>query len=127
MLSRRNRSPERDKQLALYLRYQSTHDRAFHKSLSDLLKRRAEKHKAEIGFVSQQAKLSRERERAELAQNRAQQQAAAEKRREELHRWKVLRTQAEIDHRILLNMNRATPEHPIAFGPQHIRDAEKAA
>jgi hypothetical protein len=39
--------------LALYLRYQTTHDRAFHKCLSELLKLKAEKRKAAIGFVSQ--------------------------------------------------------------------------
>ena len=51
------------KQLALYMRYQTTHDRAFHKCLSDLLKLRAERRKAlesekklEIGFESQKHK-----------------------------------------------------------------------
>ena len=39
-------SPERDKKLSLYLRYQTTHDRPFHKCLSDLLKLRAERRKA---------------------------------------------------------------------------------
>jgi hypothetical protein len=39
--------------LALYLRYQTTHDRAFHKCLSELLKLRADKRKAANGFVSQ--------------------------------------------------------------------------
>ncbi len=59
-----------EKELGLYLRYQSTHERAFYKSLNTLLKLRAEKRKAEIGFVSQQAQQSRERERAELNQAR---------------------------------------------------------
>jgi hypothetical protein len=44
---------------------QSTHDRAFHKSLNTLLKLRAEKCKAEIGFVSQEMKQSRARQQAE--------------------------------------------------------------
>ncbi|HEX4231371.1 MAG TPA: hypothetical protein VHZ07_22060 [Bryobacteraceae bacterium] len=51
------------RELALYLRYQTTHDRAFHKCLSDLLKLRAEgrkaleaEKKAEIGFESQKRK-----------------------------------------------------------------------
>jgi hypothetical protein len=30
-------------------------------------------------------------------------------------------------HRILLNVNLQTPEHPITVGPQHIIAAEKAA
>ena len=116
-------STERDKQLALYLRYQTTHDRAFHKSLSDLLKLRAEKRKIEIGFESQQAKLSRARQHAE---EHARKQAV-EKRREELHKWKVLYAQAEADHRIMLNMNLQTPENRTTIGPQHIIAAEKAA
>jgi hypothetical protein len=41
------------KSFALYLRYQTTHQRAFHKCLNDLLKLRAEKRKSEIGFESQ--------------------------------------------------------------------------
>ncbi|HEY7306238.1 MAG TPA: hypothetical protein VH601_19085 [Bryobacteraceae bacterium] len=56
-----------EKTLALYLRYQTTHERAFYKALSTLLKLRADKRKAEIGFVSQQ---NREREQAELNQAR---------------------------------------------------------
>ncbi len=59
-----------EKELGLYLRYQTTHERAFYKSLNTLLKLRADKRKAEIGFVSQEAKQSRERERAELQEAR---------------------------------------------------------
>ena len=50
-------APEVDeKKLALYIRYHSTQNRAFHKSLNDLLRLRAEKRKAEIGFESQKQK-----------------------------------------------------------------------
>ena len=42
------------KQLALYLRYQTTHERGFHKAMNDLLKLRAAKRKEQIGFESQQ-------------------------------------------------------------------------
>ncbi len=87
-----------EKQLALYLRYQTTHDRAFHKALNTLLKLRADKKKQEIGFVSQQ---NRERERAE----RARQQADAEKRKQELHEWKVLLAEARVDGQKLQNRN----------------------
>jgi hypothetical protein len=45
-----------EKKLALYLRYQSTHDRAFHKCLNDLAKLRAERRRAQIGFESQKQK-----------------------------------------------------------------------
>ncbi|MGI8960130.1 MAG: hypothetical protein ACR2IV_10295 [Bryobacteraceae bacterium] len=44
------------KQLALYLRYQTTNERAFHKCLNDLLKLRAEKRKQGIGFELQKQK-----------------------------------------------------------------------
>jgi hypothetical protein len=111
-------SPERDKQLALYLRYQTTHDRSFHKSLSDLLKLRAEKRKLEIGFESQETK-----------QNRARQQAANETRKQELHKWKVLRAEADVDHRVLqnLSLNLQTPEYRLSVGADRIRAAENAA
>jgi hypothetical protein len=41
------------KRLALFLRYQTTHQRAFHKALSTLLSLQKARRKAEIGFVSQ--------------------------------------------------------------------------
>lgn len=46
---------ENDKKLALYLRYQTTHDRAYHKYFDQLMKFRAERRRAEIGFESQKA------------------------------------------------------------------------
>jgi hypothetical protein len=69
---------EQEKQLALYLRYGTTHDRAFHKCLSDLLKLRAQRSKEQAGFESQTR------------------QAAAETRKQELHAAKLrgLTTQA---------------------------------
>ena len=47
---------EQEKQLSLYLRYQTTHHRAFHSSLNTLLKLRTEKRRTEIGFESQRQK-----------------------------------------------------------------------
>jgi hypothetical protein len=47
-----------EKKLALYLRYQTTHDRAFHKCLNDLLKLRAERRREQIGFESQKQKAA---------------------------------------------------------------------
>ena len=44
---------ENGDRLLLYLRYQTTHQRAFHKCLNDLLKLRAERRKTEIGFERQ--------------------------------------------------------------------------
>jgi hypothetical protein len=45
-----------DKKLALYLRYQTTHERAFHKYFDQLHKLRAELRKKEIGFESQKSR-----------------------------------------------------------------------
>ena len=59
-----------DKRLALYLRYQSTHQRAFHKCLNDLLRIRAERRRSEIGFESQKAKTAAETRKDELHQAR---------------------------------------------------------
>ena len=42
-----------EKKSFLYLRYQTTHTRAFHKSLNDLLKLRAEQRRAANGFEAQ--------------------------------------------------------------------------
>jgi CRP-like cAMP-binding protein len=63
-----------EKQLALYLRYQTTNDRAFHKCLAELAKLRAEKRKSELGFESQK------RQEAEEARRQA-----AEQRKAEIH------------------------------------------
>ena len=78
---------EQEKQLAIYLRYQTTHDRAFNKSLDQLLKLRAEKRKAEIGFVSQRLK--------EAEQTRKD---SIEKRKQDLHKIDLLRAEAKLDH-----------------------------
>jgi hypothetical protein len=45
-----------ERKFSLYLRYQTTHTRAFHKSLNDLLKLRAARRKDEIGFEAQRIK-----------------------------------------------------------------------
>lgn len=115
-------SPEREKKLALYLRYQTTHDRNFHKSLNDLLKLRAEKRKAEIGFESQQ---NRTRERAEADARRK----AAETRKQELHKWKVLRAEADVDHRVLqnLSLNLQAPEYCLSVNASRIIAASREA
>jgi hypothetical protein len=105
-----------EKELTLYLRYQTTHERAFYKALNTLVKLRADKRKAEIGFVSQQRQ----------AEEHARKQAV-EKRKQETHKWKVLLAEAEVDHRIMLNVNLQTPENRITVGPHHIIAAEKAA
>jgi len=85
------------KQFALFLRYQTTNDRAFSKCLNDLLKLRAEKRKAEIGFESQKA---REAAR-EGAEERKQ---SAEKRREELHEWALALAESKVDYQRVLKL-----------------------
>ena len=80
--------PEQNqKEFALYLRYQTTHERAFHKSLNDLLKLRAERRKEQIGFESQQAR--------QAGESRKQ---AAENRKQELHTLAVLLAEAKVTH-----------------------------
>ena len=44
---------------SLYMRYHTTHTRAFHKSLNDLLKLRSERRKANIGFEAQKHQTER--------------------------------------------------------------------
>jgi hypothetical protein len=86
-----------EKQLALYIRYQTTAERNFHKCLNDLLKLRAEKRKRQIGFESQDRKR-KESEQKEADQTR---RATAENRKQELHRFAVLLAEAKVDHQIL--------------------------
>jgi hypothetical protein len=107
---------ENDQQLALYLRYQTTHERAFHKCLNDLLKLRAEKRKEQIGFVSQQHK--------EADQARRQ---ARENRQQERHKWADLMDSAKVDHQVLLNMQLPGSEPFTAKAIQRIIEVEKAA
>jgi hypothetical protein len=46
-------TPACGQELALYLRYQTTHERAYYKALHELQKLREQKTKSEIGFASQ--------------------------------------------------------------------------
>ncbi len=92
---------ENPKQLALYLRYQATHDRAFRNALTDLLKLRAETRKQQIGFESQQRHQNDEG-RKEANHLRRE---AAENRKQERHRWDILLAEAKVDHQQLLNLD----------------------
>jgi low affinity Fe/Cu permease len=64
-------SMDNEKQFSLFLRYQTTNDRAFHKCLDQLLKLRAEKRKAEIGFESQKRQEAEAAAKQELNQAKA--------------------------------------------------------
>ncbi len=68
--------------LSLILRYQTTHDRAFHKCLEQLAKLRADRRKEQIGFESQKRQQAAQ-EAIEVSKQ------ADETRRQELHQAKV--------------------------------------
>jgi hypothetical protein len=61
---------DEEKKFGLYLRYQTSHERAFHKCLSELLKLRAERRKQQIGFESQKAKQADQERKQELHEAR---------------------------------------------------------
>src|SRR5690242_10150234 len=88
-----------ERKLALYLRYQTTHERAFHKALNDLLKLRAEKRKQEIGFERQehaQANETRKQERHDMKKER--------------HKWEIVLAQCKVDAQQLRDLNRDMAE-----------------
>ena len=88
-----------EKQLALSLRYQTTHERAFHKCLNDLLKLRAEKRKVQIGFESQQ------RKQEEHARKQEQHQMKKER-----HKWQIVLAEVKVDGQQLRDLNRDITE-----------------
>jgi len=102
-----------EKGLALYLRYRTSHERAFHKCLNELLKLRAEKRKTEIGFESQKRvkeEHTRKQEKHEMAK--------------EHHTWEVLLAEAKVDHQVLRTLNRDMDETQRLIASEK---AEKAA
>ena len=64
-----------EKKSSLYLRYFTTHTRAFHKSLNDLLKIRSEKRKETLGFEAQKRKEEEMRLKNERHELKKQAQA----------------------------------------------------
>ena len=86
------------KQLALYLRYQTTHERAFERCVKELRSLRNESRKQKIGFESQKRRQA-EDIRREANETRRQ---AAETRKQELHEWAVLLAEAKVDHQQML-------------------------
>jgi low affinity Fe/Cu permease len=104
------------KDLALYIRYQNTHDRAFHRALNDLLKLRAEKRKQEIGFESQAHKQAEETRRQ-----------ARETRKQDLHEYAVLLAGAKVDHQWVLTANQRLPQLVAAAVEEQKLAAQKAA
>ena len=107
---------QQQKQLALFLRYQTTNDRAFHHCLNQLLKLRAEKRRSEIGFESQQ--------RHQAAESRRN---SNENRKNELHEWAVLLAQAKVDHQIILTSNLKRDQLIAEVAQGRSTEAKKAA
>jgi hypothetical protein len=105
-----------EKQLALYIRYQTTHERNFHKCLNDLLRLRAEKRKQQIGFESQKNQ--------EADQTR---RAASENRKQELHRFAVLLAEAKFEHQDTQNFYLRRSVAPVPSAESHPMEAQTAA
>ena len=81
-----------EKNIALFLRYQTTHERAFHKCWNDLLKLRAEKRRSEIGFESQKQKQAEEQRRADKHQMK-----------KSLHSLDLLLAEARVTNQLMLS------------------------
>ncbi len=106
----------RERSFVLYLRYYTTHDRAFHKALQEMLKLRAQTRKAEIGFVSQKRK--------EVEEARRQ---AAEKRKQEMHEVNLLFSQAKLDTETSRRLAVESEIHLNNYRAERLSGAAKAA
>ena len=101
---------------SLYLRYQTTHTRAFHKSLNDLLKLRSERRKAENGFEAQ----NRKKEELRIKNERHEM-------KKEHHEWDIRLKDAAFCHRAgqnVANFNKAIRENP-GFEAQYIAEVDR--
>jgi hypothetical protein len=107
---------EQQRQLALFLRYQTTNDRAFHRCLADLLKLKAEKRRSEIGFESQRRHAAAECRRE-----------AAEKRKQDRHKLDMLLAEARLNHQELLNSELSFEITGAPLAPARLQEAPKAA
>ncbi len=107
---------EHQRSLSLYIRYQTTNERAFSKCLNDLLKLRCERRKEQIGFESQ--KLA-------LAEHSRKQQI--ENRKQDLHKCDIWLAEAKAEHQELLNHRLETPEMRIPNRVQRILARTQAA
>ena len=126
--------PAEEKRFSLYLRYQTTHERAFQQCLNQLLKLRAEKRKAEFGFESQKRKETEQAQRKRLGEARHQRaeaeharREAAEKRKQELHNLNLLLAEAKVDHQHVLTLNVQHTMHAAAVEGNRPLAVEKAA
>ncbi len=107
---------EADAKLALYLRYQTTHERAFRQLSDELRKLRNEKRKAEIGFESQQLKNAEQARKQQI-----------ENRKQDLHKCDIWLAEAKAEHQELLNARLETPETRMPNRVQRILARQQAA
>jgi len=106
------------KQLGLYLRYQSTNDRAYHKALSQLLRLRSDRRCSQmIGFESQKARNEMQEAKlaafAEAQQSKQQQAIRAQEMKEELHAAKLRRAEAHANYAEMEDHIKRTMEAPM--------------
>jgi hypothetical protein len=110
-------APPDAKQLGLYLRYQSTNDRAYHKALSQLLRLRSDRRRSQIGFELQKARNEMQQVKlvafAEAQQARQTQAARAEDMKEELHAARLRRAEARANYAELEDYMKRTMEAPM--------------
>src|SRR6266480_2844521 len=98
-----------EKRLALFLRYCTSHERAFHKCFNELLKLRAERRKVRLdeAALSQRAEDSRNgfesQKRAKEEHTRKQEKHNMAK---EHHTWEILLAEAKVDHQQLRTLSR---------------------
>ena len=102
-----------DKRLALFMRYRTSHERAFSKCFAELLKLRAEKRRTEIGFESHK--------RTNEEHTRKQEQHGMAK---EHHKWEILLAEAKVDHQQVLTLNE---QHTQTMHSIAIEKAKQAA
>ncbi|HZS56118.1 MAG TPA: hypothetical protein VFA65_17075, partial [Bryobacteraceae bacterium] len=88
---------EVQKELAPYIRYHAHYERLFQRALKDLLTLRAEKRKAEIGFVSQKAREA-QNERSHAQETRRQ---SEEIRKQEQHKLKVAILETKLERELI--------------------------
>ena len=104
------------KTFSLYLRYQTTHSRAFHKSLNDLVKLRAERRKEQNGFEAH----TRKEEELRIKNERHEM-------KKQTHYWDLLRKDGEACSRLSLNViqnGKAAAENP-GFAAQYAAELAK--
>jgi hypothetical protein len=121
---------EQSRRLAIFLRYQTTHDRAFRNALNDLLKLRSERRKA---VLDEAALCQRAEDANEAFVSQKQKEAvialrqSAENRRQERHKWDVLLAEAKVDHQIILNSNLELDRKLAGAAQNDTLEARKAA